>query len=273
MATSEPMSTESLPLTGTVIQNLRKEGQVSIAIDWKDLPAYWGERLRVESNGVSAEVLYHGPMKAWSIFQRIFGQAARAKIDADPGIDAYLESALTMGGNKVPDHDSWVRLRASLEGGNGEHPLFDLAPGTTITISRTAEPVIPEKPKNSKAKDGTIQALVLASHPHGLMLKVDLPLLRKLPVPPSGWYELEINGRTIPVRAGRRLSPEEEQEVWQRPHALLYDYESHWVYEQVTVMRLAPMQMNWRGKFPDAPSVTTESVEAGTIVTLRPGKS
>jgi len=41
------------------------------------------------------------------------------------------------------------------------------------------------------------------------------------------------------------------------------------VFEKLTVMTLSPMQMKWRGKFPDAPEVTTAVVPAGSTVTLR----
>lgn len=263
------MQSDDFPRTGTVIQALRRENHVSLAIDWPDLPASWGERLRVQAQGIEAEVFYHGSMKVWTRYGQIFGRAAQAQLAADPGMDAYTESALTMGGVKIPGQQAWVRLRATAGGQADNHALFQLAPGTPITVSRTGPPVVPAKPKASKYKDGVIQAQVLASHPHSLILNVNLPLLRKLEAPPESWYEIEINGRTIPVFARRRPSLEQEKEIWSQPDTLLYDFESHWIFEKLTVMALAPMQMNWRGKFPEATEVTTETAQIGATIPLR----
>lgn len=265
------MSSDLPSWTGFVIQNRRSENHVSLAVDLNGLPFFWGERFRVEAGGVAAEAFFHGTMKTWSVYRRLFGGAAAEALAVDPGIDAYEEGTRTMGGSLVPGHEAWLRLSARIGGPWEKHPLFQLSEGASVTVNRVGEAAPPAKPRRSVCKNGEIAAWVLASHPHGLTLNVDAPLLRKLGAAADAWHELEAGGRLLPVTARRGLSPDREAEIWSRPQALLFDFEPHWIFDKVTVMTLAPMQMNWRGRFPEAAGITTAVAPAGTIVTLRPG--
>lgn len=264
------MSSAPSQWTGGIIQTLHQENQISVAVAVTDPPLHWGERLRVEAEGLAVEAFFHGSMKTWSIYPRIFGRAAASALAADPGIDAYVEGARTMGGTKVPGYETWLRLRASTGGPCANHPLFQLPTGASVTLSRPNPPAMPVKPQRSACKNERINAVVLASHPHGMVLNVDAPLLRKLQTSADVWYELEAGGRVVPATARRGISFAREEEIWSQSEALLFDLEAHWAFEKVTVMTLSPMQMNWRGKFPEAAEITIPVVQTGTTVTLRP---
>lgn len=215
------------------------------------------------------EAYFHGAAKAWSNYGVNFGREAVQSLAADPGIEAYSECALTMGGRKVPGHQEWIRVRASTDGDQAQHPIFKLPAGTPVQVQRIPGPeALTAKPASSKVKKGVLQAVVLMSHPHGIVVNVDLPLLKKLKAAPGSWYLISLGGSQFPILHRRGIGFDREQEVWDRPTALLYDFEAHWVYEKITVMRLKPMQMNWRGKYPDATEVTIPTAPIGGEVTI-----
>lgn len=137
------MSSDCLSWTGTVIQTVREENHISLAIDVNELPLHWGERLSVDADGVSAEAFFHGSMKTWSVHARIFGHAAASALAADSGIDAYVEGDRTMGGRKISGYTTWLRLRAALGGSSGSRSLFQLPLGASVTLRRSEAPVVP----------------------------------------------------------------------------------------------------------------------------------
>ncbi len=89
-------------------------------------------------------------MKAWSLLPQVFGREALTKLAVDPGIGAYVEGSRT----------AWAapRFRTGTGGCCCALPLdgtarrssapFQVAPGTSISISRCAAPAIPAKPKS-----------------------------------------------------------------------------------------------------------------------------
>ena len=110
---------------------------------------------------------------------------------------------------------------------------------------------------------------VLASHSRGLVLHLDARGLRKLKGEPDDWHEQEVGGTRLPILARRGMSAQREAEVWSRPETLLFDYEGHWEDDERTVLLLAPMQRNWKGRYPDWERFTMPVCSAGTFVTVR----
>lgn len=252
---------------GRVIQQVQEPGHVSLALEVAECPWQWGDRLRLLAGNNAVVAFYHGPMKAWSQYNSLFGKEAASMLSQDPGIDVYLESALTMGGRKVEGHSEWLRVRAASEVAAGL-PLLQTPVAELVRLERDSASTL-GLPPASKLRKNVIQAVVLASHTHGLVLNVDFPLLRKLKGASDAWYELTVADRTVPILARRGISPEREAEVWARPDTLLYDFEAHWAFPKLTVMCLRPMQMNWCGKFPEAADVTMPIAMVDNTVSIR----
>lgn len=153
------------------------------------------------------------------------------------------------------------------------HPLFTLPEGTFINISpalgQEGETLL-KRPVAPKVREGVLHAAVLAAHPTGITLNLDLKGLRKLEADPGDWFELSFGEVTLPILAKRGLSFAREEEVWSIPNALLFDYIPHWDREKVTVMLLRPMQWNWRGRFSEPEQYTAPYPAPGSTVQIRP---
>ena len=174
-----------------------------------------------------------------------------------------------MGGKRIEGYTERLRLRASLYGTKLNSPLFSTPEGTVAELRLVTPGTFPTKLPASKLKNGELVAQVLASHPQAMTLNVDAIALRKLKGAADCWYELQVGDVRLPIRPRRGISPPVDQEVWNTPNALLFDYEAHWANERLTVMLLQPMQWNWKGRFPDWASVVIPQAPEGTPVTLR----
>lgn len=271
---SAALSSTRPPLTTEVIQVVREEGHVSIALNLQ-LPTLAeadiqpGARLAVSVPGGEYEVHYHGTMKAWSVSTQFFGQTVADGLAENPGIEAYLEGERTMGGKRVVGHTEWLRLRASLSGTKSDSPLFSTPQGTAASLRLVIAGTSPTKLPAPKLKNGELIAQVLASHPGGMTLNVDAIALRKLKGKTDCWYELQVGDTRVPIRPRRGISPPVDQEVWNTPNSLLFDYEVHWANERLTVMLLRAMQYNWKGRFPDWAAVRIPQVAEGSPAILR----
>jgi hypothetical protein len=263
---------------GRVLQSLRKENHVSLAVDLvpeavRALGLVHGARLRARVGDHEADVFFHGPMKAWSMYKRFLGEAAHAALTATGDLDGYLESERTMGGTSVPDASDWLRLRLPI-GRPGAGPALLQSPeGSTVTLTVLSRPA-PVKVTNARLREGALQATVLASHPGALTLALDFPALRKLGGGADDWYTLEVGGQVLSVHQRRGILPGEYEAFFARPEALLFDFMAHWADEGRTVMLLTPMQCNWPGRYPDFASATLPVVvDAGAPAVLRPASA
>lgn len=260
---------------GRIVQSMRKDQHVSLALDLgpADVTALGlghGDRLRISAGGHEAEVFYHGWMKAWSMYRRFFGADAHEALARDPGIDAYLESDRLLGGTDVPGQSQWLRIRLALAHAGPEPALFSLPEGTPVRLQVVARAPRPLPLPRTRVKDGTLQATVLASHPHALTLGLAFPALRKLGGDNEDWYTLELGGQTLAIHQRRGILPLEYEAYFARPEALLFEFVGHWADEETTVMLLVPMQVNWPGRYPDFASATLPLVvEPGTAALLR----
>ncbi|RYD70138.1 MAG: hypothetical protein EOP84_27195, partial [Verrucomicrobiaceae bacterium] len=273
-----PLSTSSelsgVSLTAAVIQTVREENHVSIALDLQrttlaEAGIHPGARLRVSVPGREYDFHYHGTMKAWSMSKQFFGKAAEDARSENPGIEAYIEGHRIAAGKRIEGHTEWLRLRASLSGTKADSPLFSTPEGTVATLRLITPGVFPTKLPAAKLKNGELIAQVLASHSQAMTLNVDAIALRKLKGAPECWYELQIGEERLPIRPRRGINPLIEQEVWNTPDALLFDYEGHWANDRLAVMLLKSMQWNWRGRFPNPESVHIPQAPVGSPVVLR----
>jgi hypothetical protein len=268
--------TQPFAFDSTILQAVQEPQQRSIALALPDaaaaqLDAARRTRLVLEAAGHSHEVFFHGSMSAWARYDRYFGASARAALEQEPGIEAHFESALIAAATKVPGETAWLRVRACTPASSRHEELLGLPPGTPVAV-RGASCDANTAFQAPRLKAGELRAQVLTSHAHGLVLNLDAPGLRKLKGQPGDWYTLQLggeSGQALPIVARRGMSFEREAEVWALPQALLFDYESHWDDDRVTVMVLRPMQQNWRGRFPDGPSVTMPVVDPGSTVAIR----
>lgn len=260
---------------GRVLQSLRKEDHVSLAVDLapeavRALGLVHGARLRARIGDREADVFFHGPMKAWSMYKRFLGEPARAALTATGALDGYLESDRTMGGTTVPGAGDWLRLRLPFGQEGAEPALLQAPEGSAITLTVVSRPE-PVKVANARLRDGALQATVLASHPGALTLAVDFPALRKLGAGLDDWYTLEVGGQVLSLHQRRGILPGDYEAFFARPEAVLFDFVAHWADEDRTVMLLTPMQCNWPGRYPDFASVTLPVVvDAGTPAVLKP---
>jgi hypothetical protein len=268
--------TQPFAFDSTILQVVQEPQQRSIALALPDaaaaqLGAARRTRIVLEAAGRSHEVFFHGSMSAWARYDRYFGAAARAALEQEPGVEAHLESSLIAAATKVPGEKEWLRVRACAPASGRHAELLGLPTGTPVVV-RGASFQANTEFQSPRLKAGELRAQVLTSHAHGLVLNLDAPGLRKLKGQPGDWYTAQLggeSGQTLPIVARRGMSFEREAEVWALPQALLFDYESHWDDDRVTVMVLRPMQQNWRGRFPDGPSVTMPVVDPGSTVAIR----
>lgn len=260
---------------GRVIQTMRKDNHVSFALDLgpEDVAALGllhGERLRISAGGQEAEVFFHGWMKAWSMYRSFFGNEAAAALAVAPGIDAYLECDRILGGTMVPDHAQWLRVRLALAHAGSEPALFGVAVGSPVRLQVLERAPNPLPVAGARLKQGTLQATVLASHPHALTLNINFPALRKLGAPLEAWYALEADGQHLQIHHRADIMPADYESFFARPQALLFDFVQHWADEDTRVMLLRPMQFNWSGRYPDYASYTLPLMLApGSAVTVR----
>lgn len=260
---------------GRVIQSMRKDHHVSIALDLgpKDVEALGllhGAQLRISAGRHEAEVFFHGWMKAWSMYRSFFGNEAGATLAAVPGIDAYLESDRVLGGTQVPDHEQWLRVRLALEYPGVEPGLFAVPEGSPVRLEVLERSAIPAPVAGARLKQGALQATVLASHAHALTLNVAFPALRKLGASPESWYVLEAGDQQLQIHSRQGILPLEYEGFFARPQSLLFDFVGHWAFENTQVMLLKPMQCNWMGRFPDYASYTIPLLLApASAVTVR----
>lgn len=259
---------------GRVIENLRKEHHVSLAIDLDTtaiaaLELGHGDLLEARAQGHAQRVFFHGWMKVWSMYRRFFGEDAAQALKKDPGADAYIETDRTLGGTSVPGHAEWVRLRLAIGHEGPEPAIFSVPAGTELELAVVKRADSPLPVPSPKLKKTALHGAVLASHPRALTLNVAFPALRKLKGTLDDWYTLDIGGTQRRIHNARGIGIADYEQFYAQPDALLFDFQPHWADEETMVMVLRPMQTNWPGRFPDFESATQPFVvPAGTPAIL-----
>ncbi len=213
---------------------------------------------------------FHGAAANFAKHRRHFGARSAALLDERFGWHAYVEGARTAGGVSVPDQSEWLRIR--LDDASRlpmADAVFQTAVGAAVEIG-VAEPApAAARPKAAKVKDGLLDAEVLVSHEQGLILAFDATVLRKLGGTADSWYRIVIGGEERPMRSGRGIAFDEEARVWAEPTTLLFDYIGHWSDAKRTLCLVTPMQLQWRGRFPDPSAIVMPTAAPGTRAQIR----
>jgi hypothetical protein len=243
------------------VQQHRAENHFSIAMpcEISDLVAIGitrGADIEVAVGASRERAYFHGTIAMWSQYSRYFGDASAEAIARDYALEAYVESSLTMGGVKVPGHTEWLRVRATSSVENPAHAILDAAVGSTASVRLLKPGPAFKKIAAARMREGALEAQVLASHPHGLVLAFDAIGLRRLGAHSAAWYRLELGDEVRPLRGSRSISLQDDEAVWERTTALLFKFIAHWDDERKTVCYVTPMQHGWKGRFPMWQSIT-----------------